>query len=151
MRIVRDDLTHADVIALVKLHLREAFANSPPGRVFALDMTGLRDPAVTLWSAWDADGLAGIGGLKQLDLSHGELKSMRTAPTHIRRGVGQAVLDHLIAEARARGYRRVSLETGSSTPFAPARAMYERSGFVECAPFDAYEDISFSRYYTLEL
>lgn len=151
MRIVRDDLTHADVIALVTLHLREAHANSPPGSVFALDMTGLRDPAVTVWSAWDGETLAGIGALKQLDAAHGELKSMRTAPTHLRRGVGKAMLDHLIVEAGARGYRRVSLETGNTAPFAPARAMYERSGFVACGPFDAYEDAAFSRYYTLGL
>ncbi len=150
MRIVQDDLTQPDVIALVTLHLQEAHANSPPGSVFALDLTGLRDPAVTVWSAWDGETLAGICGLKQLDAVHGELKSMRTAPSQIRRGVGQAMLDHLIAEAKARGYRRVSLETGRHGPYAPARALYERSGFVACGPFGAYRDVSFSRYYTLE-
>ncbi len=151
MRFVRDDLTHPDVVALVTLHLEAAHANSPPGSVFALDLAGLRDPAVTLWSAWDGDVLVGIGGLKQLDPLHGELKSMRTAPSHVRRGVGRAMLDHLVADAVARGYRRVSLETGSNAPFAPARAMYAKAGFVECAPFAAYEDAAFSRYFTRAL
>ena len=151
MRFVRDDLTHPDVVALIELHLRAAFENSPPGSVFALDLSGLRDPAVTLWSAWDGDALLGMGALKQLDSGHGELKSMRTAPAFLRRGVAGAMLDHLIAEGRRRGYARLSLETGSNPPFAPARAMYERAGFTPCGPFAEYSDEAFSRYYTLTL
>jgi putative acetyltransferase len=151
MRIVRDDLTHPDVIGLLDLHLRSAFENSPPGSVFALDLSGLRDPAVTLWSAWKGDDLLGMGALKQLDARHGELKSMRTAPAHLRKGVAAAMLDHLVAEGRRRGYARLSLETGNNAPFAAARAMYERAGFVPCGPFADYSDESFSRYYTLAL
>lgn len=151
MRIVRDDLTHPDVIALLEFHLRAAFENSPPGSVFALDLTGLSDPAVTLWSAWDGEDLLGLGALKQLDADHGELKSMRTAPTHLRKGVAAAMLDHLVAEGRARGYKRLSLETGSSPPFVAAWALYERAGFVPCGPFADYVDTDFSRYYRLEL
>ena len=151
MRIERDDLTHPDMVALIELHLRSAFENSPPGSVFALDLSGLRDPAVTLWSAWEGDDLLGMGALKQLDAAHGELKSMRTAPAHLRKGVAAAMLDHLIAEGRRRGYARLSLETGNNAPFAPARAMYERAGFVPCGPFAGYSDESFSRYYTLAL
>ena len=151
MRIVRDDLTHPDVVALIELHLRSAFENSPPGSVFALDLSGLRDPAVALWSAWDGEALLGMGALKELDAGHGELKSMRTAPAHLRRGVAGAMLDHLIAEGRRRGYSRLSLETGNNAPFAPARAMYERAGFTPCGPFAEYTDESFSRYYTLTL
>lgn len=151
MRIVRDDLTHPDVIALLEFHLRSAFDNSPPGSVFALDLTGLRDPAVTLWSAWDDEDLLGLGALKRLDADHGELKSMRTAPAHLRKGVAAAMLDHLVAEGRARGYRRLSLETGSNEPFAPARALYERAGFLPCGPFADYTDGDFSRYYRLDL
>ena len=151
MRIERDDLTRPDVVALIELHLRSAFENSPPGSVFALDLSGLRDPAVTLWSAWEGDDLLGMGALKQLDAGHGELKSMRTAPAHLRKGVAAAMLDHLIAEGRRRGYARLSLETGNNPPFAPARAMYERAGFVQCGPFADYSDESFSRYYTLAL
>jgi putative acetyltransferase len=151
MRIVHDDLTHPAVIALLEFHLRSAFENSPPGSVFALDLTGLRDPAVTLWSGWEGDDLLGLGALKQLDAGHGELKSMRTAPAHLRRGTAGKMLDHLIAEGRRRGYRRLSLETGSTPPFAAARALYERAGFVPCGPFADYEDETFSRYYTLAL
>lgn len=155
MDIRRDDLTHPEVIALLDLHLRSAFENSPPGSVFALDLTGLRDPAVTLWSAWEKQGqgetLLGLGALKQLDAEHGELKSMRTAPAHLRRGVAAAMLDHLIAEGRRRGYARLSLETGNNAPFAAARALYERAGFVPCGPFADYIDESFSRYYNLDL
>lgn len=150
-RIVRDDLTHPQVVALIELHLRAAFENSPPGAVFALDLSGLRDPAVTLWTAWEGADLLGMGALKRLDAVHGEIKSMRTAPDQLRRGVAGTMLDHLLGEARARGYRRISLETGSTEAFAPARALYERTGFVETGPFADYTDTGFSRYYTLTL
>lgn len=150
-RIVRDDLSHPDVVALIELHLRAAFENSPPGAVFALDLSGLRAADVTLWTLWEGEALLGMGALKQLDAEHGELKSMRTAPAHVRRGVARAMLGHLIAEAKARGYRRVSLETGSNAPFAAARALYEAAGFVECGPFAGYVDAAFSRYYLLEM
>lgn len=151
MRIEVDDLSRPEVAALIELHLREAHANSPACHVFALDLSGLRDPAVTVWTAWAGGDLRGMGALKQLDGVHGEIKSMRTAPGHFRRGVGSAMLDHLIAQARAQGFRRLSLETGNNDPFAPARAMYQRAGFVECAPFADYDDTSFSRYFTLAL
>lgn len=151
MRIVIEDLTHPDVLALIDLHLRSAFANSPPGSVFALDPSGLRAPGVTLWSAWDGEELLGMGALKHLSDDHGELKSMRTVPAHLRKGVGAAMLEHLVTEARRRGYRRLSLETGNSIAFAPARALYERMSFAPCAPFDGYTDESFSQYYTLAL
>lgn len=150
-RIVEDDLTHPAVVALLELHVRSANENSPPGSVFALDLTGLRDPAVTLWTAWEGAALLGMGALKQLDARHGEIKSMRTAPAQLRRGVGGAMLAHVIAAARARGYRRLSLETGTSAPFAAAHALYERVGFVECDPFAGYSDRVFARYYTLAL
>jgi putative acetyltransferase len=150
-RIVRDDLTSPEVVALVELHLRAAHANSPPGSVFALDLTGLRDPAVTVWSAWDGDQVVGLAALKRLDDTHGELKSMRTAPSHLRRGVGRMLLDHVIAEARTRGYRRISLETGTSTSFTAAHALYENAGFTICDPFGPYTDRVFAAYYTLEM
>jgi putative acetyltransferase len=147
----RDDLTHPDVLGLLELHLRAAFENSPPGSVFALDASGLRDPSVTVWTAWEGDALLGMGALKQLDPTWGEVKSMRTAPAQLRRGVAGVLLDHLIAEARARGYRRLSLETGSNAPFAAAHALYRRAGFVECAPFGDYDDIVFAQYFTKDL
>lgn len=150
-RIVRDDLTHPEVIALVELHLRAAHENSPAGSVFALDLTGLRDPHVTAWSAWDGDRVVGLAALKHLDEAHGELKSMRTAPTYLRRGVGRMLLDHVIAEARTRGYRRLSLETGTVASFAAAHALYEQAGFTACDPFGSYSDRVFAAYYTLEI
>jgi putative acetyltransferase len=151
MRIVVDDLTHPAVIGLLELHLSAAFENSPPDSVFALDLDGLRDPAVTLWSAWEAESLLGLAALKELDPQHGELKSMRTAPDHLRRGVAKTMLNHLIAEARRRGYHRLSLETGNTTAFAPARALYEQAGFRRCGPFAGYVDESFSAYFSRAL
>lgn len=151
MRFVRDDLTHPAVIALVELHLHQAHANSPSGSAFALDLSGLRDPAVSFWSAWDGEELMGIGALRAIAPGHVELKSMRTVPAHLRKGVAWAMLNHLLAEARARGDTRVSLETGTNEPFAPARAMYERAGFTPCGPFGDYELSEFNRCYSLAL
>jgi len=151
MRIELDDVSRPEVVALVEYHLRSMHEISPPDSVFALDLSGLKHPSVTFWTVWDGTDLLGMGGLKQLDTEHGEIKSMRTAPTALRRGVARAILDHILREAGARGYRRLSLETGSNAPFAPAWALYERAGFVPCGPFGGYSDTSFSRYFTLEL
>ncbi|THD37044.1 MAG: GNAT family N-acetyltransferase [Sphingomonas sp.] len=126
-------------------------AHSPACHVFALDSSGLSHPDVTVWTVWDDGHLLGMGAMKRLDAGHGELKSMRTAPTALRRGVGRAVLDHMIAEARTRGYRRLSLETGRTAPFEAAHALYCSAGFVETEPFGDYTDTSFSRYFTLAL
>lgn len=150
-RIVRDDVTHPAVIALIDLHLRAAHENSPPGSVFALDLSGLRDPAVTLWTAWEGETLLGMAALKALDADHGEVKSMRTAPDQVRRGVAATLLDHVIGTARNRGFARLSLETGANAPFTAARALYARAGFVECGPFAGYSDEVFARYFTLKL
>ena len=146
-----DDLTHAAVQDLLALHLRGMRDSSPPGGVFALDLSGLRDPAVTVFSAWDGDRLAGIGALKALGEGAGEIKSMRTHPDHLRRGVGARLLDHIIARARSRGLRRLSLETGSGPAFEPALALYRRRGFVDGGPYAAYEQNRFSRFLHLSL
>jgi len=151
MRIELDDVSRPEVVALVEYHLRSMHEISPPDSVFALDLSGLKHPRVTFWTAWEGDDLLGMGGLKQLDREHGEIKSMRTAPTALRRGVARMMLDHIVQEARARSYRRLSLETGSNAPFAPAWALYERAGFVPSPPFGSYSDIGFSRYFTIEL
>ncbi|MGN6817648.1 MAG: GNAT family N-acetyltransferase [Sphingomonas sp.] len=151
MRIERDDVSRPAVVALIDYHLRSMHEISPPDSVFALDLSGLKHRDVTFWTIWEGDDLLGMGGLKQLDAAHGEIKSMRTAPTALRRGVAGAMLDHIIGEARARSYRRLSLETDSNAPFAPAWAMYERAGFVPCGPFGSYSDTSFSRYFTRTL
>ncbi|HJV21047.1 MAG TPA: GNAT family N-acetyltransferase, partial [Holophagaceae bacterium] len=124
---------------------------SPPGSVHVLDVEGLRKPGVSFWSLWIDGALAGCGALKELDPTHGELKSMRTADVFRGRGVGKAMLAFLLAEAKARGYTRVSLETGSQPFFAPAWALYEAAGFTDCAPFDPYVDDPNSRFMTKTL
>jgi putative acetyltransferase len=139
-----DDLTHPDVLELLREHLTSAAAHSPPESVHALDAAALRAANVTFWSVWSGDRLAGIGALKQLDATHGELKSMRTARAHLRTGVARALLTHVMQVARERGYRRLSLETGTPEAFAPARALYESFGFVRCAPFASYRNDGFS-------
>lgn len=133
-----DDLRHPDVIALLQEHLDWMRRTSPPESVHALDLDALRQPDIAFWTLWDDETLAGCGALRALDATHGEVKSMRTAQTHLRRGVAATMLDHILAEARRRGYARLSLETGSMDYFAPARALYARAGFRPCAPFGDY-------------
>ncbi len=124
--------------ALLAEHLAGVAAHSPPEGIHALDLDGLRAPSVTFWSAWDGAELVGCGALQELDATHGEVKSMRTAAAHLRRGVASALLEHLVAVARARGYARLSLETGVQPGFEPARTLYARHGFVRCGPFADY-------------
>ena len=151
MEIRVDDLRGAAVIALLEEHLRCMAAASPPESCHALDLHGLRQPDVTFWSMWEGAELAGVGALKELAADEGEIKSMRTAYAFQRRGVASAMLRHLIAEARRRGYRRVSLETGSMAYFEPARQLYARFGFKYCAPFNGYTDDPNSVFMTREL
>ena len=134
-----DDLTGPEVIALLAQHLDDMHTHTPAESVHALDVDRLRADGVTFWSAWSDGRLAGCGALKQLDPTHAEVKSMRTADELRGRGVAGTLLTHMIAEARARGYRRLSLETGSNPPFAAARRLYERHGFTYCEPFGDYE------------
>ena len=135
-----DDLTGREIRALLEEHLRSMYELSPPESVHALDLSALRRPEVTFWTAWDDRVLLGCGALKELDRAHGEVKSMRTAATQRRRGVARAMLEHIVAEARARSYTRLSLETGSMAAFLPARRLYEGFGFTYCAPFADYTD-----------
>ncbi len=151
VRLATADPADPAVDALIRLHLTEMHAKTPAGFVFALDTSALAAPDITLVGAWIDGELAGLGALKELDPAHGELKSMRTHPDHTRRGVGQAVLDHLIAMARARGYARVSLETGTTDDFAAAIALYERNGFTPCGPFGDYAPSDHNRFLTLAL
>jgi putative acetyltransferase len=111
---------------------------SPPESRHALDLAGLRQPAITFWTIWDGAELAGCGALKALDERHGEIKSMRTAYAHQRKGVAATMLRHIIAEAESRRYRRLSLETGSMDYFEPARRLYATFGFTRCRPFGKY-------------
>jgi len=138
MRIVVDDLSGPEIAALLEAHLDDMRRHSPPGSVHALDLDRLRQPDITFWTAWDGTALMGCGALRELDAAHGEIKSMRTDPAYLRRGVAAALLDEIIATARARGYRRLSLETGRPAPFQPAHRLYEHYGFSECPPFADY-------------
>jgi putative acetyltransferase len=147
----RDDLTGCEVPALINLHLNGMRACSPICSVHAMPVERLREEDVTFWSTWEGERLAGCGALKQLTPDHGELKSMRTAPDFLRRGIGEGMLLHLMEEARRRGYRRLSLETGRSPPFAAAQALYAKHGFTECGPFGDYEDDPFSLFMTRTL
>jgi putative acetyltransferase len=151
VEIARAALDDRRVVELLEQHLREAHRNSPPGSVFAMDTNGLADVAVTLWGVWDRDALLGLGALKVLPGGEGEIKSMRTADMAQRRGVGRMMLDHLLGEARARGYSAVRLETGSNDAFAPARALYEAAGFTPGAAFGGYALTEFNRCYALAL
>ena len=116
-----------------------------------VDLDGLRAAEITFWMAWEGTALAGCGALKILDASHGEVKSMRTDPAFVKRGVGAAILEQIISEATARGLKRLSLETGPHAPFMAAHRLYMRHGFVECGPFGDYSDRVFSRYFTRDL
>jgi len=138
MLIRLDDLAGPEIRALLEEHLRGMHALSPPESVHALDLDALRQPEISFWTAWSQGELMGCGALKALDASHGEVKSMRTASAHMRRGVGRALLEHIVAQAHARGYARLSLETGSMAAFAPARRLYEGFGFSYCEPFADY-------------
>ena len=151
MRIELDDLTRPEIHALLEEHLRNMHALGPPESVHALDLAKLRAPGITFWSAWDDAGLLGCGALSEMSPTHGEIKSMRTPQARRRTGAGRALLMHIIAVARERGYERLSLETGSVAAFAPAHRLYESVGFVRCGPFGSYRDDVNSVFMTLAL
>jgi len=140
MEIRIDDLAGPEIRALLAEHLHDMYQLSPPESVHALDVGALMKPDITFWTLWDGGALLGCGALKELSADHGEIKSMRTVSEHRRKGVARTMLEHIIAEARRRSYRRLSLETGSIAEFAPARNLYERFGFTYCAPFGDYID-----------
>lgn len=151
MKIERDDLTRPEVHALLQEHLANMYELSPPESVHALDLAKLRQPGITFWTAWDESLLLGCGALKELDPAHGEIKSMRT-PTALRgKGAGRALLAHIVAEARSRGYRRLSLETGPHPAFQPAQRLYRSFGFQACGPFGDYQPDPHSVFMTLDL
>jgi len=138
VKIVVDDLTGPEIAALLDEHVREMRDVTPLEGKYALDLDGLRQPGITFWTVWDGDAVVGCGALKRLDDDHAELKSMRTAAARKRGGIASRLLDHIIAEARRMGYRRLSLETGSADFFRPARTLYEKYGFAYCEPFADY-------------
>ncbi|MDH2426554.1 GNAT family N-acetyltransferase [Sphaerisporangium sp. TRM90804] len=151
MRIVVDDLSGSRIVAFLEEHLQEMRAITPPESVHALDLDGLRRPEVTFWSVMDGGVLVGCGAVKRLDAAHGEVKSMRTAPARKRSGVASMLLKHMINEATTMGCTRLSLETGSTDFFLPARTLYERHGFAYCEPFADYRHDPHSVYMTRTL
>ena len=144
LRILADDLSGKAIGALIAFHRSEMQRWSPPENVHAMPRERLAQPDISFYSAWQGDELAACGALKQLAPDHGELKSMRVAPSFLRQGMGEAILIHLIAAARMRGYTRLSLETGQSAEFRAAQALYAKHGFARCAPFGEYLDDNFS-------
>src|SRR5947207_8800099 len=151
MHIVEGGLDDPRVVDLLQTHVTRARVETAQGSSHALDLSGLRAPEVTFWSAWENDLVVGVGALKRLAADHGEVKSMHTAEAARGRGVGSALLRQIMAAARARGMSRLSLETGSWPYFAPARALYARHGFVECAPFGEYREDRNSVFMTVGL
>lgn len=146
-----DDLTSAATRALVALHVAGMHDNSPPEQVFALDLSGLQTPDITVWSVWQGEKIAGIGALKMLADGGGELKSMRTHPDYLRQGVAARLLEHILVHARQRGVTRVSLETGTGAAFEPALALYRRYGFVNGEAFADYTASEFNQFLHLSL
>jgi putative acetyltransferase len=138
MEIKIDDLKGAEIHELLQEHLNSMFELSPPESVHALDIEALRKPEITFWTVWENGELLGCAALREIDSQHGEIKSMRTAARHLRKGVAKYVLNHIISEAKRRGYSRLSLETGSMEAFDPARRLYAGFGFTFCAPFADY-------------
>lgn len=151
MRIEVDDLRRPQVAELLEEHLQDMRAWSPPESVHALDLERLRHPAITFWTVWEGDELLACGAIKRLDASHGELKSMRTARRARGRGAATLLLQHMLAQARAWGLQRLSLETGTTEGFAAAHRLYARHGFVDCGPFADYTPDPFSRFMVYSL
>jgi putative acetyltransferase len=145
------DLDSSDVRALLAMHYGVMKSISPHRACHVLPLDGLRDPAITFWAARENGELVGVGALKELASDHGEVKSMRTTHRALGRGVGRAMLQHIVDEAKARGYKRLSLETGGSKPFEAAIALYESEGFTRCGPIAGYPDTPFSRFFSREI
>ena len=151
MKIEIDDLLRPAIHVLLNEHLQGMHALSPPESVHALDLDRLRVPSITFWSAWEGELLLGCGALKELDSTHGEVKSMRTPNTLRRTGTGRALLLHIIDVAQSRRYQRLSLETGTGDAFKPAQTLYTSAGFVFCGPFGDYREDPYSVFMTLPL
>jgi putative acetyltransferase len=146
-----DDLSGSEIYELLQEHLQSVALHSPPESVHALDIEALRKPEITFWSVWENGELVGCGALKELDSQHAEIKSMRTSSLHLRKGVAKNLLNHILEEAKRRGYSRLSLETGSMEAFEPARKLYANFGFIYCKPFADYVEDPYSVFMTREL
>jgi putative acetyltransferase len=151
LRIEVDDLSRAEVLSLLEEHLSNMYALSPPEEVFAFDAAKLKAPDVTVWTAWDGELLVGCAALKELSSTAGEIKSMRTPAALRRAGAGRALLEHIVAIARSRGYRALYLETGRHAAFLPAQTLYRSAGFAPCGPFGSYRENGSSVFMSLRL
>ena len=151
MHIRVDDLSGPEIHALLQEHLQSMIELSPAESMHALDIEALRRPEITFWTLWHNGELLGCGALKELDSQHAEIKSMRTASAHLRKGVARKLLTHILEVAESRSYRRLSLETGSQEAFEPARRLYASFGFDYCQPFADYVEDPHSAFMTLEL
>lgn len=147
----KDDLNGEQTRSLLAMHLAGMHANSPPESVFALDLSGLQIPEITVWTAWRGDLIASVGALRVLDDHTGEVKSMRTHPTFLRMGAAAAILEQIITTAEGRRLRRLSLETGSGPAFEPALALYRRRGFKNGDVFSDYQRSEFNQFLHLDL
>lgn len=151
VRIETEDITRPQVLALLEEHLRNMHELSPPEYVFAFDASRLRASGVTFWTAWDEATLVGCAALKELSFTQGEVKSMRTPSNLRRRGAGRALLDHILAVSRERGYQELFLETGCQPAFGPAQTLYRSVGFEECGPFGSYVENGNSVFMSMRL
>jgi putative acetyltransferase len=151
MQIRVDDLSGAEIAEFLEEHIRDMKAVSPPESKHALDLDGLKKAEITFWTVWAGSKLVGCVAIKELDAKHAEIKSMRTSPTERGKGVASMLLRHIVSEATRRGYQRVSLETGSTAFFEPARNLYRKHGFKDCSPFSAYEHDENSVFMSKEL
>jgi putative acetyltransferase len=151
MELREGGLDDPQVVALIAHHLAEARGSTPKDNAHAMGADALRHPDISFWGLWDGDALLGFGALRQLSAEHGEIKSMRTAPDRLRRGVARTILDHLVSLARTRGYTRVSLETGTAPMFDAANRMYEAAGFADGPAFGSYPESPHNRFMTMVL
>lgn len=151
MDIKIDALSSSEIAEFLEEHIREMKSVSPPESKHALDLAGLRKPEITFWTVWDGSRLIGCGAIKELDASHAEIKSMRITALYRGKGIASMLLQHILNEAKLRGYRRISLETGSMSFFEPARNLYAKYGFKNCAPFSTYKEDPNSVFMTKDL
>jgi putative acetyltransferase len=151
IRISVDDLSGTEIAEFIEEHIQEIKAISPPESKHALNLEGLRKPEITFWTVWDGSNLIGCGAIKKLDSNHAEIKSMRIGIAQRQQGIASMLLQHILNEAKLKGYRRISLETGSMSFFEPARSLYRKYGFKNCAPFSTYKEDPNSVFMTKEL
>jgi putative acetyltransferase len=151
MQIRLDDLSGPEIKLLLEDHLADMYAASPPESVHALDLTQLQQPSISFWTVWDNQQLAGCAAIKELDSTHAEIKSMRTAKAYRGKGVAVLLMQHILQIAKDRGYARLNLETGPQDFFLPARKLYEKFGFEYCEPFADYELDPYSVFMTRKI